>query len=142
MKLILYIFFITGLISACRKEEATVNRTLPITGAWQVASTTGTFYTDGTVTDKQVQAGSANESYYFSEDGTFRLSQGDDTFSVQGRWQYTPAGNRLTLLTTGGETLQWTISEVTDKRLVLSHVQQIPFNGHTQRLEVTTTCLR
>jgi hypothetical protein len=83
-----------------------------------------------------VEDNPAHETYHFAGDGTFVLGQGEGTFTIRGRWQYAAGRRQLILLTAGGETLHWVVTDATARRLVLSQVQQIPFHGHTQRLEV------
>ena len=137
MKICLYCLLLTGLLAACRPDETTVRKPAPITGNWRSIGTTRSFYTDGVLTDREVTDGTTHETYHFAGDGTFVLRQGDNSFAIRGRWQYTADGHQLTLRTTGGETLHWTVTDATAGRLVLSQVEEIPFHGHTQRLEAT-----
>lgn len=142
MKYTVFALILISLFASCQQEESPVTQSASLVGTWQVSKTVGLFYTDHTLMDKQVQTGSSTETYHFFANGTFELRQGDDMFLVHGRWQLNTNTNQLTLLTAGGETLHWTVDQIASKRLVLSYVQKIPFNEHTQRLEVTTTCTR
>jgi outer membrane biogenesis lipoprotein LolB len=133
----LYCLLLTSLLAACRPDETTLRQPTFIAGHWRSTGTTCSFYTDGVLTDREATDQPTRETYHFASDGTFVLRQGDHSFSIQGRWHYAAARRQLTLHTTGGETLYWTVTDATADRLILSQVQQVPFHGHTQRLEAT-----
>jgi hypothetical protein len=134
-KVCLYCLLLTGLLAACHPDDTTLRQPASVTGNWCSTGTTRLFYTDGVLTDREATDGSARETYHFAGDGTCVLRQGDGTFTIRGRWQYAADRRELTLLTTGGETLRWTVTDISPNRLVLLQVQEIPFHGHTQRME-------
>jgi hypothetical protein len=141
MRTTLNLIFLTIVFFSCRAGEITPRSASSIAGRWRVTASTGTFYTDGTPTGTQTQDGSASETFHFFPDGTFRLHQGNDTFAINGKWTLNLEGNQLTVETESGETLNWAISQPRVGRMVLLQVQEVPFNGHTQRLEVVTNCV-
>lgn len=137
MRICLYCLLLTGLLAACRPDETTLRQPTSIAGNWRSTGTTRSFYTDGVLTHREDLYEPTRETYHFAGDGTFALRQDDPSFAIRGRWHYAADRRRLTLHTTGGETLCWTVTGATAGRLVLSQVQQVPFPGHTQRLEAT-----
>ncbi|HEX8531475.1 MAG TPA: hypothetical protein VF646_15695 [Cytophagales bacterium] len=134
----LYCLLLAGLLAACRPDDTPLRQPASVTGHWRSTGTTRLFYTDGLLTDREATGGAPRETYHFAKDGTGVLRQGDDSFAVRGRWQYDAGRRALTLLTTGGETLRWTVVDNSPTRLVLAQVREISFHGHTQRLEART----
>jgi hypothetical protein len=135
IKVYLYCLLLTGLLAACRADDTTLRQPASVTGHWRSTGTTLLFYTDGVLTEREATDGSARETYHFAKDGTGVLRQGDGSFAIRGRWQYDAGRRQLTLLTAGGDTLRWTVTDNSPTHLVLSQVRKIPFHGHTQRLE-------